>query len=84
VTRPGVFIYHCIPGGPMIPWHAASERRRLSRDGLKDGKGKPLLYDPASYIGKQDMYVTRDAKGRFKTYASHAMRLPTPSIPCAS
>jgi nitrite reductase (NO-forming) len=23
-TRPGVFIYHCAPGGPMIPWHVVS------------------------------------------------------------
>ena len=23
-TRPGVFVYHCAPGGPMIPWHLAS------------------------------------------------------------
>jgi nitrite reductase (NO-forming) len=24
VTRTGVFVYHCIPGGDMIPWHIAS------------------------------------------------------------
>ena len=23
-TRAGVFIYHCAPGGPMIPWHVVS------------------------------------------------------------
>jgi uncharacterized cupredoxin-like copper-binding protein len=23
-TRTGVFVYHCIPGGVMIPWHVAS------------------------------------------------------------
>ena len=23
-TRPGVFVYHCAPGGPMIPWHVVS------------------------------------------------------------
>ena len=22
-TRTGVFVYHCIPGGPMVPWHIA-------------------------------------------------------------
>jgi nitrite reductase (NO-forming) len=23
-TRTGVFVYHCAPGGPMIPWHVVS------------------------------------------------------------
>ena len=23
-TRPGTFVYHCAPGGPMIPWHVVS------------------------------------------------------------
>src|SRR5262249_58223622 len=23
-TRTGVFVYHCIPAAPMIPWHIAS------------------------------------------------------------
>jgi nitrite reductase (NO-forming) len=75
-TRTGVFIYHCIPGGPMIPWHIASGMSGvvmvLPRDGLKDGKGKPLHYDRVYYIGEQDFYVPRDEKGKFKTYASHA------------
>jgi nitrite reductase (NO-forming) len=75
-TRTGVFIYHCIPGGPMIPWHIASGMSGvvmvLPRDGLKDGKGKPLRYDRVYYIGEQDFYVPRDEKGKFKTYASHA------------
>jgi nitrite reductase (NO-forming) len=75
-TRAGVFAYHCIPGGPMIPWHIASGMNGiilvLPRDGLKDGDGKPLHYDRAYYIGEQDFYVPRDERGRFKTYASHA------------
>ena len=75
-TRTGVFIYHCIPGGPMIPWHIASGMSGvvmvLPRDGLKDAKGKPLHYDRVYYIGEQDMYVPRDEKGKFKTYKSHA------------
>jgi nitrite reductase (NO-forming) len=75
-TRAGVFVYHCIPGGPMIPWHIASGMSGvvmvLPRDGLKDGKGKPLHYDRVYYIGEQDFYVPRDEKGKFKTYASHA------------
>jgi nitrite reductase (NO-forming) len=75
-TRAGVFLYHCIPGGPMIPWHIASGMSGvvmvLPRDGLKDGKGNPLHYDRVYYVGEQDFYVPRDGKGKFKTYASHA------------
>src|SRR5262247_3566572 len=69
-TRPGVFVYHCIPGGPMIPWHIASGMSGavmvLPRDGLRDGTGKRLTYDRAYYLGEQDFYVPRDAKGKFK------------------
>ena len=75
-TRTGVFVYHCIPGGPMIPWHIASGMSGvvmvLPRDGLKDGNGKALHYDRAYYIGEQDFYVPRNEKGKFKTYESHA------------
>jgi nitrite reductase (NO-forming) len=76
-TRTGVFIYHCIPGGvgPMVPWHIASGMSGvvmvLPRDGLKDRNGKPLRYDRIYYLGEQDFYVPRDAKGRFKSYDTH-------------
>jgi nitrite reductase (NO-forming) len=76
-TRTGVFIYHCIPGGigPMVPWHIASGMSGavmvLPRDGLKDAAGKPLHYDRIYYLGEQDFYVPRDAKGKFKTYETH-------------
>ena len=73
-TRAGVFVYHCAPGGPMIPWHVVSGMNGaimvLPRDGLKDGNGKPLHYDSVYYIGEQDFYVPRDEKGKFKTYDS--------------
>ena len=62
-TRTGVFVYHCIPGGPMIPWHIASGMSGvvmvLPRDGLKDGNGKPLHYDRVYYVGEQDFYASR-------------------------
>jgi nitrite reductase (NO-forming) len=87
-----VFVYHCIPGGVMIPWHVASGMSGavlvLPRDGLKDGAGNPLHYDRVYYIGEQDMYVPRDKDGKFKAYATHAdafadtmdlMRTLTPS-----
>ena len=73
-TRTGTFVYHCAPGGPMIPWHVVSGMNGavmvLPRDGLNDGKGHPLHYDKVYYIGEQDMYVPRDEKGKFKSYDS--------------
>ena len=76
-TRTGVFVYHCIPGGvgPMVPWHIASGMSGavmvLPREGLKDASGKSLHYDRVYYLGEQDFYVPRDAKGKFKTYDTH-------------
>ena len=73
-TKTGVFVYHCAPGGPMIPWHVVSGMNGavmvLPRDGLNDGKGHVLKYDKIYYVGEQDMYVPRDDKGNFKSYES--------------
>lgn len=73
-TRPGVFVYHCAPGGAMIPWHVVSGMNGaimvLPRDGLKDRNGKLLSYDKVFYIGEQDFYVPRDKDGKFKRYNS--------------
>lgn len=73
-TRTGTFVYHCAPGGPMIPWHVVSGMSGavmvLPRDGLNDGNGRPLKYDKVYYIGEQDIYVPRDDKGNFKSYES--------------
>ncbi len=74
--RPGVFVYHCAPGGTMIPWHVVSGMNGaimvLPRDGLKDGAGKPLRYDRIYYVGEQDFYVPKDDKGNYKTYGAPA------------
>ena len=71
-TKPGVFIYHCAPGGAMIPlalgaWH---ERRnpRYPKDGIKDKNGNKLHYDKAYYIGEQDYYIPKDKDGKYKRY----------------
>ena len=73
-TRTGAFVYHCAPGGPMIPWHVVSGMNGaimvLPRDGLKDGDGKGLKYDRIYYVGEQDFYAPRDDDGNFKTYDS--------------
>ena len=75
-VKPGVFVYHCAPGGTMIPFHVISGMSGavmvLPRDGLKDAKGKPYKYDRAYYIGEQDSYLPKDASGKFKTYGSPA------------
>ena len=72
VTKPGVFVYHCAPGGIMVPWHVISGMNGalmvLPRDGLKDHLGHSLRYDRAYYIGEQDFYVPQDESGNFKRY----------------
>ena len=74
-TRTGTFVYHCAPGGPMIPWHVVSGMSGtimiLPRDGLKNDRGEPVRYDQVFYIGENDLYIPRDEAGNFKTYDSH-------------
>ncbi len=71
-TKPGVFVYHCAPGGVMVPWHVISGMNGalmvLPRDGLKDHLGNPVRYDRAYFIGEQDFYVPQDKNGAFKRY----------------
>ena len=71
-SKAGVFVYHCAPGGAMIPWHVVSGMNGaimvLPRDGLRDAEGKPVTYDKAFYIGEQDFYLPRDTNGKYKEY----------------
>lgn len=73
-TKPGVFIYHCAPGGLMVPWHVVSGMNGaimiLPREGLKDANGTPIRYDRAYYIGEQDFYIPKDTNGNYKKYNS--------------
>lgn len=73
-TKSGVFVYHCAPGGAMIPWHVVSGMNGaimvLPRDGLKDADGKSVKYDKAYYIGEQDYYVPKDETGNYKEYST--------------
>lgn len=91
-TKAGVFVYHCAPGGSMVPFHVVSGMNGaimvLPRDGLKDQNGKLVKYDKAYYIGEQDFYIPKDEQGRYKKYNSTAeamggtlevMRTLTPS-----
>ncbi|WP_114292174.1 copper-containing nitrite reductase [Pseudosulfitobacter sp. DSM 107133] len=71
-TRPGTFVYHCAPGGPMIPWHVVSGMSGaimvLPRDGLRDHEGKPVSYDKIYYIGENDFYIPKDEAGDYKRF----------------
>ena len=71
-TKPGVFIYHCAPGGKMIPWHVVHGMNGavmiLPRAGLKDAQGKQIKYDRAYYVGEQDYYLPKDGNGKYKRY----------------
>ena len=71
-TKPGVFVYHCAPGGAMVPWHVVKGMNGavmvLPRDGLKDRDGNPIRYDKAYYIGEQDFYIPKDEYGNYKIF----------------
>ena len=73
-TKPGVFVYHCAPGGIMTPFHVVSGMNGvimvLPREGLKDDEGNAVKYDRAYYIGEQDYYIPKDADGEYKEYPS--------------
>jgi nitrite reductase (NO-forming) len=79
-TKAGVFVYHCAPGGPMIPYHVVQGMNGaimvLPRDGLKDGNGNSLSYDRAYYVGEQDFYVPKGPDGKYKKYDSPAAAMP--------
>lgn len=71
-TKPGVFVYHCAPGGTMIPYHVTHGMNGaimvLPRDGLKGKGGQPIKYDRAYYIGEQDYYLAKDGDGDYIKY----------------
>jgi nitrite reductase (NO-forming) len=78
--KPGVFIYHCAPGGLMIPLHVAlglsGAIMVLPRDGLKDDQGNLVTYDKAFYIGEQGFYFPKDEENKYKTYSSVLDSMP--------
>ncbi|MFZ2429921.1 MAG: copper-containing nitrite reductase, partial [Lutibacter sp.] len=70
--KPGVFVYHCAPGGIMVPLHVVSGMNGaimvLPREGLKDENGNFVNYNKAFYIAEQDYYVPKDKDGNYKEY----------------
>ena len=75
-VKPGVFVYHCAPGGAMVPWHVVHGMNGallvLPREGLRDPAGNSLRYDRAYYIGEQDYYLPREENGEFVRYDAPA------------
>lgn len=73
-TKPGVFVYHCAPGGVMVPIHVVSGMSGaimvLPREGLKDENGNPVTFDKAYYIAEQDYYLPKDKDGKVKNIAT--------------
>ena len=73
-VKSGVFVYHCAPGGQMIPYHVVHGMNGavmvLPRDGLKDKDGNLLSFDDVFYIGEQDFYIPKDENGDWMTYDS--------------
>jgi len=67
-TKAGFFVYHCAPGGEMVPYHVVTGGNGailvLPREGLRDGFGDPVRYDRAFYFGEQDYYVPMNPDGR--------------------
>jgi nitrite reductase (NO-forming) len=74
--KPGVFVYHCAPGGIMVPLHVVSGMNGaimvLPRDGLKDENGNPIHYDKAYYVAEQDYYIPKDKNGEYEQFATPA------------
>jgi nitrite reductase (NO-forming) len=72
-TKPGVFTYHCAPGGAMIPYHVCHGMNGavmvLPREGLRDRDGNLLDYDRIFYVGEQDYYLPTEDDGTYRSYA---------------
>ena len=68
-VKPGVFVYHCAPGGPMIPFHVVSGMNGaimvLPRKGLADSQGDLVKYDKAYFVGEQDFYLPQNEDGSY-------------------
>jgi len=73
-TKPGVFVYHCAPGGEMVPIHVVSGMNGaimvLPREGLKDENGNPVTFDKAYYIAEQDYYLPKDKDSKTKNIST--------------
>lgn len=73
-SKPGVFVYHCAPGGMMVPLHVTSGMNGvimvLPRGGLKDENGDLVTYDKAYYVVEQDYYLPKGPDGKVRSFAT--------------
>lgn len=78
--KAGLFVYHCAPGGEMVPYHVVTGGNGallvLPREGLRDGYGDPVRYDRAFYFGEQDYYVPMNEDGTSRRYSNFATQMP--------
>jgi nitrite reductase (NO-forming) len=78
-VKAGAFVYHCAPGGVMVPYHVVTGGNGailvLPREGLRDGYGNPIHYDRAFYFGEQDYYVPMNPDGTSKRFKSFAEQM---------
>ena len=78
-VKAGFFVYHCAPGGQMVPYHVVTGGNGgilvLPREGLRDGYGDPIRYDRAFYFGEQDYYVPMNSDGTSRRFRSFAEQL---------
>jgi len=78
-VKSGFFVYHCAPGGIMVPYHVVTGGNGgilvLPREGLRDGYGNPIHYDRAFYFGEQDYYVPMNPDGTSRRFNSFAEQM---------
>ena len=78
-VKAGFYVYHCAPGGQMVPYHVTTGGNGgilvLPREGLRDGYGNPIRYDKAFYFGEQDYYVPMNDDGTSKRYPNFAQQM---------
>lgn len=78
-VKAGVFVYHCAPGGEMVPYHVVTGGNGaimvLPREGLRDGHGNPVRYDRAFYFGEQDYYVPMQADGTSERFENFSLQM---------
>ena len=78
-VKAGVFVYHCAPGGEMVPYHVVTGGNGaimvLPREGLRDGFGNPIRYDRAFYFGEQDYYIPMNPDGTSRRFENFSLQM---------
>ena len=81
-TRTGVFVYHCAPGGPMIPWHVVSGMNGavmvLPRDGLDRRQRQAAALRPGLLHRRAGPVRTARREGQIQVLRLAGEPTPTP------